>query len=131
MSPTIEKPTEAPPIFSGVTALSLHLSQRSSLHRFGRRVCIRLGLRLERLRNEVQDRPALLRRGITARPEEQRQLLKVAVDRRRDSRRFLLTGRNRRALDSVGSEESLQRGQILSQISTYNITVNMLLYLEI
>jgi len=33
------------------------------------------GLRLERLRNEVHDVPELLRRAITARPEEQRRLL--------------------------------------------------------
>jgi tetratricopeptide (TPR) repeat protein len=33
------------------------------------------GLRLERLRNEVHDVPALLRRAIAARPEEQRRLL--------------------------------------------------------
>src|SRR6202162_1896519 len=37
------------------------------------------GLRLERLRNEVHDVAALLRRAITARPEEQRRLLKAMV----------------------------------------------------
>ena len=35
------------------------------------------GLRLERLRNEVHDVAALLRRAITARPEEQRRLLQA------------------------------------------------------
>jgi hypothetical protein len=33
------------------------------------------GLRLERLRNDVHDVAALLRRAITARPEQQRRLL--------------------------------------------------------
>ena len=33
------------------------------------------GLQLERLRNEVHDVAALLRRAITARPEQQRRLL--------------------------------------------------------